>query len=862
MVRKHSGVNNPKLGTPPLTQQPPPSGGGGGTTNPVYLPQVSDPFLTILKDRLAKCWAKQWKTLFIFTAPDDANAAYVHSPDWDILAAASSGGPNANNITAIANTTPVQITINATCTWATGDTYTIAGCPISALNGTQTITRISDTVASINGSTAGGAFSTGNIGTISTTSTTTEGMGYAMLMAVDQNDKVTFDKLWKYINGRMNYMNLSLSHWRWDVINNHTMGKVGQFPVATDGDEDIIWALVLANEINGWGTSYTLAGMRMAQDLYRYGMITFAGKKLLATANIANNNPASNLSYFPDYPRFALFEKLSVIDPVNSAGWNRAITDNYTVKNDASHNLCSDRFVPDSCLVQPSYAVITASNSNHTTEASRSIVEDLFGFTIENLSSSYNHVLTRSKYLRDYAVLTAPNSNNTNYPTTFNSDGTVGSGAGSYRLSFEALAASFSLYKNAEVYPLYNRLIANAWSDTLGTWLSVGSSTASNNYFSIAIYCLILMAMKAIPTTPVTGFWSSLVTPDWTSATPYGDIAVGPGAGLALHFNADTAAVIDTGSTGQNNDTQSSTAYARLGCLNNANYNFAQTTSSKQPAYNATGIGGKPAMSFDYTASQSMDMAITGLGIVNNTGGIFVSMVLKSITGSSGNYTLLYIKNSAAGTVINWYIDKTNLNYNLFGRRLTADPSFTVGTPNNVHVHNTATIVSLWIDYINGIIRMFKDGYCILEYGQVFCEGNVTIGQTSVPMYQTSNQPFPITSGHNVRGAGIPANASATISGSTVTLSSAALATHNPTLLQFGPISCDFLTGFDPNPAQTIRIGADASSGLYNGFIADPTFVFNAVAPKPGPNLNYGGWLSALQGAVEQPLAAKFGITM
>lgn len=63
--------------------------------------------------------------------------------------------------------------------------------------------------------------------------TTSEAMGYGMMIAAAMGDKDTFDKMWGYVKGKLSG---SLMTW-----------KTGGSGSATDGDEDIAYALLMAN---------------------------------------------------------------------------------------------------------------------------------------------------------------------------------------------------------------------------------------------------------------------------------------------------------------------------------------------------------------------------------------------------------------------------------------------------------------------------------------------------------------------------------------------------------------------------------------------------------------------------------------
>jgi endo-1,4-beta-D-glucanase Y len=76
--------------------------------------------------------------------------------------------------------------------------------------------------------------------------TTSEAMGYGMLIAAAMGDQTTFDKMWGYVKGQLSG---GLMTW-----------KTGSSGSATDGDEDIAYALLIAN------TQWPSGGYKSAAD--------------------------------------------------------------------------------------------------------------------------------------------------------------------------------------------------------------------------------------------------------------------------------------------------------------------------------------------------------------------------------------------------------------------------------------------------------------------------------------------------------------------------------------------------------------------------------------------------------------------
>lgn len=75
-------------------------------------------------------------------------------------------------------------------------------------------------------------------------STVSEGIGYGMLLTVYGNDQEVFDNLWKYEQIHLNVRGLM----DWEIDPNGKMIGAG---AALDGDEDMAWALIMADK--KWG---------------------------------------------------------------------------------------------------------------------------------------------------------------------------------------------------------------------------------------------------------------------------------------------------------------------------------------------------------------------------------------------------------------------------------------------------------------------------------------------------------------------------------------------------------------------------------------------------------------------------------
>jgi endo-1,4-beta-D-glucanase Y len=174
-------------------------------------------------------------------------------------------------------------------------------------------------------------------------SSNSEGMGYGMLIAVYMNDQRLFDALWSYVllhldkNGLMD----------WQIGADGTATGTG---AATDGDEDMAFALVMADRQWGGGGSLGSSYLDYAKSLitaiFEHEVDRANGYVLLPGDSWAANPPL-NPSYFaPAYYR--------VFGQVTGAvdDWNRVVESSYQVlersQNEANQN-ATNGLVPAWC---------------------------------------------------------------------------------------------------------------------------------------------------------------------------------------------------------------------------------------------------------------------------------------------------------------------------------------------------------------------------------------------------------------------------------------------------------------------------------------------------------------------------------
>jgi endo-1,4-beta-D-glucanase Y len=158
-----------------------------------------------------------------------------------------------------------------------------------------------------------------------------------MLAAVYMDDQPTFDGLWKYSQERRN--GNGFMHWK---INSG--GSPIEMNGATDADEDMAWALLMAEQQWGGSGSVGTAYAQLARDLIDriwQNEVDHNGGNVLKPGDMFGGASETNPSYFaPAYYR--VFAQVT-----GQSGWNSVIDSSYNIINAAAHG--STGLVPAWC---------------------------------------------------------------------------------------------------------------------------------------------------------------------------------------------------------------------------------------------------------------------------------------------------------------------------------------------------------------------------------------------------------------------------------------------------------------------------------------------------------------------------------
>lgn len=155
-------------------------------------------------------------------------------------------------------------------------------------------------------------------------SSVSEGIGYGMILAATMDDQALFDGLWKY--EQLHLDSNGLMNWEIGPDGNTTSGGTG---AATDGDEDMAWALVMADrQWGGKGTlsdTYLNTAKQLINLIWTYE-VDQTRAYMLKPGDSWGNVDVTNPSYFaPAYYR--VFGQVTG----KSSDWSKVVSGNYDI---------------------------------------------------------------------------------------------------------------------------------------------------------------------------------------------------------------------------------------------------------------------------------------------------------------------------------------------------------------------------------------------------------------------------------------------------------------------------------------------------------------------------------------------------
>jgi len=128
----------------------------------------------------------------------------------------------------------------------------------------------------------------------------TEGQGYGMLLAVANDDRATFDKLWGWTRQHLLNTQNDLFYWRYTP---DAAEPVADKNNASDGDVLIAWALQRAAD--KWSSqTYQQASDRIQRAIVKHNVVTYAGR----TVMLPGAQGFNKTSYVVLNPSYFIFE--------------------------------------------------------------------------------------------------------------------------------------------------------------------------------------------------------------------------------------------------------------------------------------------------------------------------------------------------------------------------------------------------------------------------------------------------------------------------------------------------------------------------------------------------------------------------
>ncbi|MHA1052207.1 glycosyl hydrolase family 8 [Enterobacter ludwigii] len=150
----------------------------------------------------------------------------------------------------------------------------------------------------------------------------TEGQGFAMLMAVANDDKTTFDKLWKWTDSTLKNKENGLFYWRYNPAESNPIADKNN---AADGDVLIAWALLKAD--TRWhDKQYSAASDAITKALISHTVTRYAGYRVMlpgVQGFTLDGEIVLNPSYFV-FPAWQAFASRS-----HSPVWGKLIQDGH-----------------------------------------------------------------------------------------------------------------------------------------------------------------------------------------------------------------------------------------------------------------------------------------------------------------------------------------------------------------------------------------------------------------------------------------------------------------------------------------------------------------------------------------------------
>jgi endo-1,4-beta-D-glucanase Y len=178
--------------------------------------------------------------------------------------------------------------------------------------------------------------------------TISEGQSYALLKAVWMDDPQTFERVWTWTKQNLKRPGDHLLGWRWGQRKDGTDGLIDS-ENATDADQDIAYALLLAGE--RWkNPAYTRDGLNIASDLWALDVEEIDGRYYLVPGTWDGFH-WEYLTLDPSYFAPYVYRKFAEYDQVHAEGWRKLADDMYDTL-EACTALTKPGLPPNWCAVK------------------------------------------------------------------------------------------------------------------------------------------------------------------------------------------------------------------------------------------------------------------------------------------------------------------------------------------------------------------------------------------------------------------------------------------------------------------------------------------------------------------------------
>ncbi len=252
--------------------------------------------------------------------------------------------------------------------------------------------------------------------------TISEGQSYALLKSVWMDDQRTFERTWQWTQAHMRRPNDRLFGWRWGRSESG-VEQLLEIENATDADQDIAYALLLASE--QWNVpEYRVEAQAIIKDLWRLNVQTVNGKYYLNPGTweaFQQDYLTLNPSYFAPY----VYRTFSRYDAEHAKGW-RALAQNIYPTLEACSNLTKNKLPPNWCSVNWETGKISWSDKQG--EGSRDFSYDAFRvfwrMAMDASLDDSGHTGKARQYLASHQALQRYWKKHHFLPEGFYSDGT------------------------------------------------------------------------------------------------------------------------------------------------------------------------------------------------------------------------------------------------------------------------------------------------------------------------------------------------------------------------------------------------------------------------------------------------------